>query len=283
MKQLNPEEFKIIWANAPQELRAVAHASPPGVTTDVKKLPEEQTPAMYAKPNDLRRERRLPLADPAQRQYYASESWTVMPISKQVKEHFWNSFRYIPLATHDPARWNATMQYIKNCPEKPDKDKKQVARQHIDSDALAGSHAPSPPSGVRGGLAGQGDGTIWKGIVAMLFPHLGSNHAIGAMPVKSPVMIQFSNGGAAYYAGKGISNDGQKAAILGAVAGAHHVRLMAEHYGVPVVLHSDHCAKKLLPWFDGMLAADEEYYAANKKPLFRFETLQPLTLRSLLC
>lgn len=86
--------------------------------------------------------------------------------------------------------------------------------------------------------------------------------------VKSPVMIQFSNGGAAYYAGKGISNDGQKAAILGAIAGAHHVRLMAEHYGVPVVLHSDHCAKKLLPWFDGMLAADEEYYAAHKKPLF---------------
>ena len=59
---------------------------------------------------------------------------------------------------------------------------------------------------------------------------------------------------------QGISNEGQKAAILGAVAGAHHVRLMAEHYGVPVILHSDHCAKKLLPWFDGMLDADEKYF-----------------------
>ena len=59
---------------------------------------------------------------------------------------------------------------------------------------------------------------------------------------------------------QGISNDGQKAAVLGAVAGAHHVRLMAEHYGVPVILHSDHCAKKLLPWFDGMLDANEKYF-----------------------
>ena len=59
---------------------------------------------------------------------------------------------------------------------------------------------------------------------------------------------------------QGISNEGQKAAVLGAVAGAHHVRLMAEHYGVPVILHSDHCAKKLLPWFDGMLDANEKYF-----------------------
>ena len=73
-------------------------------------------------------------------------------------------------------------------------------------------------------------------------------------------MIQFSNGGAAFYAGKGIKNTAEKAAILGAIAGAQHVRLMAKHYGVPVVLHSDHCAKKLLPWFDGMLEADEAYF-----------------------
>lgn len=72
-----------------------------------------------------------------------------------------------------------------------------------------------------------------------------------ARDVKSPIMIQFSNGGGAFYAGKGMSNDGQKAAVLGSVAGALHVRAMAEHYGVPVVLHSDHCAKKLLPWLDG--------------------------------
>ena len=73
-------------------------------------------------------------------------------------------------------------------------------------------------------------------------------------------MIQFSNGGAAFMAGKGIKNTAEKAAILGAIAGAQHVRLMAKHYGVPVVLHSDHCAKKLLPWFDGMLEADEAYF-----------------------
>merc|ERR1711970_1212359 len=65
-----------------------------------------------------------------------------------------------------------------------------------------------------------------------------------------------------------MGNTGEKAAILGAIAGAQHVRLMAKHYGVPVVLHSDHCAKKLLPWFDGMLEANEEYFKANGEPLF---------------
>ena len=82
------------------------------------------------------------------------------------------------------------------------------------------------------------------------------------------MIIQFSNGGAAFLAGKGIKNTNEKAAILGAIAGAQHVRLMAKHYGVPVVLHSDHCAKKLLPWFDGMLEANEEYFKANGEPLF---------------
>jgi len=89
-----------------------------------------------------------------------------------------------------------------------------------------------------------------------------------ARDINSPVIIQFSNGGAAFLAGKGIKNTKEKAAILGAIAGAQHVRLMAKHYGVPVVLHSDHCAKKLLPWFDGMLEADEEYFKANGEPLF---------------
>ncbi|OSX72289.1 hypothetical protein BU14_0450s0004 [Porphyra umbilicalis] len=89
-----------------------------------------------------------------------------------------------------------------------------------------------------------------------------------ARDVKSPIMIQFSNGGGAFYAGKGLSNEGQKASILGSVAGALHVRAMAEHYGVPVVLHSDHCAKKLLPWLDGMLEADEKYFKEHGEPLF---------------
>ncbi|EKX55113.1 hypothetical protein GUITHDRAFT_149826 [Guillardia theta CCMP2712] len=85
-----------------------------------------------------------------------------------------------------------------------------------------------------------------------------------------PVMIQFSNGGAQFYAGKALDNPKEtlKACVLGSIAGAHHVRLMAEHYGVPVVLHSDHCAKKLLPWFDGMLDADEKYFKEHGEPLF---------------
>eukprot|EP00732_Lithocolla_globosa_P005427 Lithocolla_globosa_v1_NODE_5619_length_1209_cov_32.294627.p1 type:complete len:358 gc:universal NODE_5619_length_1209_cov_32.294627:1167-94(-) len=89
-----------------------------------------------------------------------------------------------------------------------------------------------------------------------------------ARDVKSPVIIQFSNGGAAFIAGKGIDNKTQKASIIGAVAGAHHVHTMAEHYGVPVILHSDHCAKKLLPWLDGMLEEDEKYFAIHKRALF---------------
>ena len=85
---------------------------------------------------------------------------------------------------------------------------------------------------------------------------------------KSPVMIQFSNGGGAYFAGKGLANSKQEASILGSVAGAHYVRQVAKAYGVPVVLHSDHCAKKLLPWFDGMLEADEAYFKQHGEPLF---------------
>ena len=69
-------------------------------------------------------------------------------------------------------------------------------------------------------------------------------------------------------AGKGIKNTAEKASILGAIAGAQHVRLMAKHYGVPVVLHSDHCAKKLLPWFDGMIEANEAYFKVSNKKIW---------------
>ncbi|MBI9099130.1 MAG: class II fructose-bisphosphate aldolase [Spirochaetaceae bacterium] len=89
-----------------------------------------------------------------------------------------------------------------------------------------------------------------------------------AAKVKSPVMIQFSNGGAAFYAGKGLKLEGHEAAIAGAIAGAKHVHLLAEKYGIPVVLHTDHCAKKLLPWIDGLLDAGEEHYKHTGKPLF---------------
>ncbi|MHA7830411.1 MAG: class II fructose-bisphosphate aldolase [Flagellimonas sp.] len=89
-----------------------------------------------------------------------------------------------------------------------------------------------------------------------------------AATLNSPVIIQFSNGGAQFNAGKGLSNDGQKAAILGAVAGAKHVHQLAKAYGATVILHTDHCAKKLLPWIDGLLDASEEHYKETGKSLF---------------
>ncbi|KJA18212.1 hypothetical protein HYPSUDRAFT_169552 [Hypholoma sublateritium FD-334 SS-4] len=89
-----------------------------------------------------------------------------------------------------------------------------------------------------------------------------------ARDIKSPIIIQVSQGGSAYFAGKGLANDKQQASILGAISAAHHVRLAAPAYGVPVIMHSDHCAEKLLPWFDGMLAADEAYFKEHQEPLF---------------
>lgn len=85
---------------------------------------------------------------------------------------------------------------------------------------------------------------------------------------RAPMMIQFSNGGAHFFIGKGITKEGQQGAILGGVAGARYVDAAAKAYGVPVVLNTDHCAKKLLPWVDGMLAAGEEQFAKTGTPLF---------------
>ncbi|TYP75816.1 class II fructose-bisphosphate aldolase [Aquimarina intermedia] len=89
-----------------------------------------------------------------------------------------------------------------------------------------------------------------------------------AAELNSPVIIQFSNGGAQFNAGKGLSNENEKAAIAGGIAGAKHVHLLAEAYGVPVILHTDHCAKKLLPWIDGLLDAGEQFYKETGKPLY---------------
>ncbi len=89
-----------------------------------------------------------------------------------------------------------------------------------------------------------------------------------AKAVNSPVIIQFSNGGAAFYAGKGLSNDNQVAAVAGAVSGAQHVHWMAEKYGVTVILHTDHCAKKLLPWMNGMMDENERYFEKNGIALY---------------
>lgn len=89
-----------------------------------------------------------------------------------------------------------------------------------------------------------------------------------AKAVNSPVIIQFSNGGGQFFAGKGLKLENEKAAALGAISGAQHIHMMAEAYGVPVIVHTDHAAKKLLPWIDHMLDAGEAFYKANKRPLF---------------
>lgn len=100
----------------------------------------------------------------------------------------------------------------------------------------------------------------------------GSSTINGAMEtaakLKAPVIIQFSNGGSIYNAGKGLSNENEKAAIAGAIAGAKHIHTLAEAYGATVILHTDHCAKKLLPWIDGLLDASEKHFAETGKSLF---------------
>ena len=89
-----------------------------------------------------------------------------------------------------------------------------------------------------------------------------------AAELNAPVIIQFSNGGAHFNAGKGLSNEHQKAAIAGGIAGAKHVHEMAKAYGATVILHTDHCAKKLLPWIDGLLDAGEKYFKKQGDPLY---------------
>lgn len=101
---------------------------------------------------------------------------------------------------------------------------------------------------------------------------VGSNTINGvletARDLNSPVIIQFSNSGAQFNAGKGLSNEDQKSAIAGGIAGAKHVHELAVAYGVPVILHTDHCAKKLLPWIDGLLDASEKHFEETGKPLY---------------
>ena len=101
-----------------------------------------------------------------------------------------------------------------------------------------------------------------------------------AKEAKAPVIVQLSQTGSQFYAGKSLDNGQQQASIAGSIAGALHVRTLAKVYGVPVVLHTDHCAKKLLPWVDGVIAAGEDYFAKNGEPLFSSHMLdlseQPL-------
>jgi len=89
-----------------------------------------------------------------------------------------------------------------------------------------------------------------------------------AVKVKSPVIIQFSNGGASFYAGKGLSNKDEKAAVAGAISGAMHIHMMAQEYGVAVILHTDHASKKLLPWIDALIEASENHFKTHGKPFY---------------
>ncbi len=111
-----------------------------------------------------------------------------------------------------------------------------------------------------------------KGFALPAVNVIGSNTINGvletAAALNAPVIIQFSNGGAQFNAGKGLSNEGQRAAIAGAIAGAKHVHQLAEAYGVPVILHTDHAAKNLLPWIDGLLDASEKHFKETGKSLF---------------
>ena len=101
---------------------------------------------------------------------------------------------------------------------------------------------------------------------------IGSSSINGVLEISkelnSPVIIQFSNGGSVFNAGKGLDNSSQEAAIAGAIAGAKHVQIMSKAYGVPVILHTDHCAKKLLPWLDGLIYESEKHYQENGYSLF---------------
>ena len=101
---------------------------------------------------------------------------------------------------------------------------------------------------------------------------IGSNSMNAVMEtaarLDSPVVIQFSNGGGAFVAGKGIGVESLRASVLGSLAGADHVNRLAEHYGARVILHTDHCAKKLLPWVDGLLDEGERHFARTGRPLF---------------
>ena len=89
-----------------------------------------------------------------------------------------------------------------------------------------------------------------------------------ASELNSPVIIQFSNGGSLFNAGKGLNNNNQLASIKGAIAGAKHVHELAKSYSATVILHTDHCERKLLPWIDGLISESESYFSKNGKPLF---------------
>jgi fructose-bisphosphate aldolase, class II len=120
---------------------------------------------------------------------------------------------------------------------------------------------------------------------------IGSHTANAALEAsrraKAPIIIQYSHGGSQFNAGKFLDNTRHRASIAGAIAGAHHVRALAEAYGVPVIVHTDHCAQKLLPWVEGLIEAGEAFFALHGAPLFSSHMLdlseEPLEQNLLTC
>ena len=152
LELVNPDEFKAVWADMPKPLRSVVYLPPPGSIVDVKTLPEAQRPAMYAKLNELRRERCMPLSDPTQQQQqWANEAWSLVPMSKITKDHFWEIFRVLPITSADPSKWASALKFLKDCPEKID-PKAQLDR-HLDWNAMHG--APLTAAGTGAGKGGQ--------------------------------------------------------------------------------------------------------------------------------
>ena len=89
-----------------------------------------------------------------------------------------------------------------------------------------------------------------------------------AKQANSPIIIQFSHGGSIFNAGKYVDNTGNRAAIAGGIAGALHIHTLASVHGIPVILHTDHCQRKIIDWVDGLIRASEDFYAQHKRPLY---------------
>ncbi|RMZ80857.1 hypothetical protein DV737_g2819, partial [Chaetothyriales sp. CBS 132003] len=174
---------------------------------------------------------------------------------------------------HDPAFWEDGQAGSDQDPATPGEqaaatDARQFRQQIVDFSSqsntkhttlLASMGVKDVLSRKEGVIVGDDNVTSSSTVVAALEAARDNN---------APIILQTSQGGAAYFAGKGVKNDKQQASIAGGIAAAHYIREIAPTYGVPVVLHTDHCAKKLLPWLDGLLDADEAYFKKTGEPLF---------------
>ena len=122
LRLLSPSQFEDIWYQLPSELRKVAYGVPPGIHVEIDSIRDEsERKTMCRKINELRRERCIMLSSPAQREHWHDETWTMTPMSRETCRRFWEIFRIIPLATSNPVKWKSTLEYLKKCPETPDR------------------------------------------------------------------------------------------------------------------------------------------------------------------